>query len=287
MLGAISYIRVPATVPPVGAVENPSLHEVMGTLRGLFVPLLGKKPDTTRLANGSPIPILMYHYIRDNVDQTTDPLGYGLSVPPAELDRELQYLAKNGYTTVTLDQVARGEYGKKSVALTFDDGYKDFISEAYPLLEKYGFTATAYIITGRLNDPRHLSRDDIVYLANRGIAFGSHTVGHVNLAHQSAENLSRELVASKATLSDLINKPITALSYPSGQYNAAVVQAAHNSGYTTAVTTVEGTADPSSDLLRLARIRIRRGISVTEFARLLTKTATVQSPISTDRVPGS
>lgn len=267
ILGAISYIRIPRVIPPVGEVSNPSLSGVLTSLRNLFVPLFEKKTDIKN--NGQPLPILMYHYIRNNVDQTADPLGYGLSVTPAEFLQQLRYLSQNGYTTITMDQVAVGDYGDKAVALTFDDGYKDFISEAYPLLESYGFTATVYVITNRLNDSRHLSEDDVVFLANRGIAFGSHSVTHSNLARQSGADLRRELEVSKKTLSELIDRPVTALSYPAGQYTDAVVDQARASGYTSAVTVVEGIADPSHDPFRLPRIRIRRDSSIKEFARKL------------------
>lgn len=284
LLGAVSYIRTPQALPPLGEVSNPNLRDVMATLRGLFIPLFGNKSASTN-ADGDPLPILMYHYIRDNVDQNADPLGYGLSVPPDEFEAQLRYLSQNGYTTVTMEQVARGQYGPKSVALTFDDGYQDFISEAYPLLEQFGFTATVYIITNRLQDSRHLSEDDIVYLANRGIAFGSHSVTHSNLTRQSSADLRQELLDSKTTLSRLTDKEVTALSYPAGQYTEDVVTVAREVGYATGVTVVEGTADPRADQFRLARIRIRHSLSQREFSRKLTQTAVSHPPTGTDRSP--
>lgn len=266
LLGALSYVRVPVVASSAAPKDN-GLQNVMDTLRGLFVPLFGTSKDT--VLNADPLPILMYHYVRDNVSQVDDPLGYGLSMPPAEFAKQLQYLADNGYTTVTMSQVVRGDYDAKSVALTFDDGYKDFISEAYPLLERYDFTATVYVISGRLQDSRHLAPTDIVYLANRGIEIGSHSVNHLNLTRQSADGLAQELSNSQKTLSNIINKPVTALSYPAGQHDNKVIEAAHKLGYTSAVTVVEGRADPAADLMRLSRIRIRRSMSEAEFARKL------------------
>lgn len=288
LLGAISYVHAPASLPPVGEAESPSLKDVLSSLRSMFVPLVGPSTTPTVQANNTdPVPILMYHFVRDNVNQVADPLGYGLSVPTKEFAQQMQYLADNGYATVTMDAVARGEYGAKSVALTFDDGYKDFITDAYPILERYNFTATVFIITSRLNDVRHLSSDDIVYLANRGISFGSHSVSHLNLANQSATNLHTELADSQKTLSALLNKPITAVSYPAGKYSAAVVSEATKVGYASGVTVEEGRADPSNDMMRLARIRMKRGITPQELGQLLTKSPVVVGPTDTNRAPSS
>ena len=286
LLGAISYVHAPASLPPVGD-GTTSLHDVISSLRSMFVPLVGSSTTPTTHANTEPVPILMYHFVRDNVNQVTDPLGYNLSVPTNEFAQQMKYLADNGYTPVTMDAISRGDYTAKSVALTFDDGYKDFITDAYPILEKYSFTATVFIITSRLNDKRHLSADDIVYLANRGIAFGSHSVSHLNLANQSSVNLRRELADSQKTLAALINKPITALSYPAGKYSAAVITEATTFGYTSGVTVEEGRADPSKDMMRLARIRMKRGITPKELGQLLTTSPVIVGPTDTNRVPSS
>ena len=288
LLGAISYVHAPTSLPPAGAADSPSLKDVLTSLRSMFVPLAGTTATpTVRADNTDPVPILMYHFVRDNVNQATDPLGYGLSVPTREFAQQMQYLADNGYTTVTMDAVARGEYGAKSVALTFDDGYKDFITDAYPILEQHNFTATVFIITSRLNDTRHLSPDDIVYLANRGIAFGSHSVSHLNLANQSATNLHTELADSQKTLVALLNKPITAVSYPAGKYSAAVVSEATKLGYTSGVTVEEGRADPSKDMMRLARIRMKRSITPQGLGQLMTQSPVIVGPTDTNRAPSS
>lgn len=276
--GTAAYLNGPKPPAMNGQPTDTNLNTLVGRLRNLFVPADKK----VSVVGEAPIPILMYHFVRDGVNPTTDQLGYNLSVPTAEFAEQMKYLSNSGYTAVTMSQVAKGEVPAKAVALTFDDGYADFGSEAYPILNNRNFTATVYVITSRLNDSRHLSPEDIVYLSNRGIEFGSHTVNHVNLAHQPDSVARDELAKSQKTLATLTGKPVTALSYPSGQYDQSTVRLAKQLGYTSAVTTVNGTADPSKDLYRLARIRIKRGITLNEFKALLKSTPVVVAPEITD-----
>ncbi|MDO8471969.1 MAG: polysaccharide deacetylase family protein [bacterium] len=220
------------------------------------------------LQNNQPVPILMYHFIRDNVDEVADSLGYRLSVPEAEFRAQMSYLKQQGYTTINFDSFLSGHYPAKSVILTFDDGYRDFRDVAYPVLKQNGFTATTFVITGRLKDPNHLNATDVQFLAANGIEIGSHSVSHINLSNANRAKLRAELNDSRATLEQLINRPVVALNYPAGQYNDLTVEMAGRAGYEVAVTTNEGIASPNN-MLTLPRVRIRRGISIAEFAALL------------------
>ena len=168
-------------------------------------------------ANNEDVPVLMYHFIRDGVSAEEDPTGYNLSVPSVEFASQMQYLADNGFTTINFEDFLAGKYPKKSIILTFDDGYFDFREVAFPILEKHKFTATVYVITDRFNDPNHLSEEDIKYLSNRGIEIGSHSVSHVNLTNSSRYDLRQELLGSRQDIEKLIGQAVINFSYPAGQ----------------------------------------------------------------------
>ncbi len=98
------------------------------------------------------IPILMYHYVRV-VTNPRDIIGKNLSVTPALFAQQMQYLADHGYTTLTLHDIYCILTGAellpaKPIALTFDDGYLDFYTHAWPILKEHNFNSTSYIITG-------------------------------------------------------------------------------------------------------------------------------------------
>lgn len=216
-----------------------------------------------------PIPILMYHYVRDNVDKNNDRLGYDLSVPPNEFEQHLKLFKQKGLKSVSLQNVVDGEYDEKSVVLTFDDGYKDFILEAYPLLEKFGYKATIFIIANKIGQSGFLTEDDVIFLANRGFEIGSHSENHANLTNSNNEQLETEVKGSKEALENLTEQKITVFSYPSGQYNKHVSEAVDYFGYNAAVTTDNALAVPNKGLFTLARKRVKRGLSENDLLWLL------------------
>jgi peptidoglycan/xylan/chitin deacetylase (PgdA/CDA1 family) len=114
-------------------------------------------------AQGFPIPVLMYHYIRE-YHFSKDPTGNQLSVSPNSFDQQMQYLVSHGYTPISLDTMYGILSGKASVAgkpivLTFDDGYIDFYANAYPILKKYGFHAVSFVPTRFVGRPEYVSME--------------------------------------------------------------------------------------------------------------------------------
>src|SRR5207253_7977146 len=130
--------------------------------------------------------ILMYHYVRVN-PRASDRLGADLSVTPAHFAAQMKWLAANGFHTVTLDDltaaIVEGEpLPSRPVILTFDDGYEDFYTAAYPILEEYRFKATSFVITGKVGWGGYLTWDQMRKMQASGLVqFESHTVNHVQL----------------------------------------------------------------------------------------------------------
>ncbi len=216
------------------------------------------------------VPILMYHYIRVNPDPS-DRLGFSLSIPPAEFDRQMRYLAEDGYGTVSFDQIydSSQPLPEKPILLTFDDGYADAYTAAFPVLQRYGFQATFYVVTDFVGRPGYLTVEQIREMAAAGMSFGSHSVSHLSLTTLSAERLERELSQSRTQLESLLERPVLDLCYPLGRFNQPVRQAVERAGYRSATTTEYGFASSGGDQLLLPRIRIWGGLILRNFASLI------------------
>jgi peptidoglycan/xylan/chitin deacetylase (PgdA/CDA1 family) len=232
-------------------------------------PVPTPKPGTVTAA-----PILMYHYVRELPPNTTDHLGYGLSIAPKLFEDELAYLAGAGYTSVSMEDlvshITRGTpLPPKPIVLTFDDGYSDFYMAAWPLLKKYGFGATAYLVVDFLGKPGYLSWQQTQELRDSGIEIGAHTLDHVDLAIQGLPQARRQIFDSRQILQQRLNAPVNTFAYPSGRYTTSTVKLVGEAGFSSAVTTAFGERHTTANLLTLARIRVSGGISMLNFIKNL------------------
>jgi len=212
--------------------------------------------------------ILMYHYIRDGVDPKKDPIGYGLSVTPQQFEAQLAALSAAGYTGLTMSQYSAGQATAKSVMLTFDDGYEDFYTTAWPLLKKYHFTATAYIISGKIGG-NYMTWDQLRELHAAGIEIGAHTVNHIDLSKASEAVQHSEIFNSKQTIEAQVGAPVVSFCYPSGKYTATTEALVKQAGYTSATTTHPGSVRPSDDPDALNRVRINPDLTPTGLLNLI------------------
>lgn len=178
------------------------------------------------------IVVLMYHSInrekRVNI----------LRVPHEKFAAEMKWLYDNGYHTLSLDELYAAAMGskkvpEKSIVLTFDDGYRDNYQSAFPILKKYHFKATVFMITGEINDTKngYLTADELKEMDANGFAVESHTVTHPDLSTLSYKRQYRELYNSKVTLEKLLGHPVLDFAYPSGEYNSKTLAAAKKIGY--------------------------------------------------------
>jgi peptidoglycan/xylan/chitin deacetylase (PgdA/CDA1 family) len=215
----------------------------------------------------------MYHYIRIN-PVASDLAGFNLSVTPTDFADQMAYLARNDFTTVTMAQVRAyvrdgTPLPPRAIALTFDDGYDDAYSAARPVLEQYHMTATFYIITGFLDTPRYLTWDQVVALDREGMEIGSHTVHHPALPTLGLALRRFEIASSRAGLEQHLGHPVLDFCYPGGELSAAVEATVKESGYLSATTTESGRARRGDDPLRLPRLRIWGGETLSQFVRVL------------------
>ena len=194
--------------------------------------------------------VLMYHAIGSPVPE--DVQGrYNLS--PHSFERQMARLADSGVLVVPLQE------GREGVAITFDDGYRDNLTRALPVLERHSFPFTIFIATGlvRSGNPLYLSSADVKLLAMHPlVSIGAHGDSHSRLTQLSDVDLAAELTGAKSWLENITGKPVTSLSYPHGAVDARVRAAAAAAGFALACTSEFGANDAGRDSLALRRLDI-------------------------------
>lgn len=263
--------------------DEPNGLIVARTLRP--VPSLGPAPQQLVLAELSPkrapvplgpvtyVPILYYHYIRINPNPR-DRVGFGLSTPPAAFRAQMQYLADHGFHVVSLHQAVvaiKNHSGLpvRPVVLTFDDGYADFYTAAVPILQSHGFTATSFVVSGRMGWAGFMTPSQVVAADGMGFTIGAHTVDHVALAAQPPARATWEMKQSKLMLEELLGHPVLDFAYPYGSFNAYDVAQARILGFETAASTMYSSVHSAGQLYELSRMRIGGGLPLSAFARVV------------------
>jgi peptidoglycan/xylan/chitin deacetylase (PgdA/CDA1 family) len=201
------------------------------------------------------VPILAYHKVGDTEE--------AYSVSPPDFERQMRWLAENGYTAVSLDELvahltAGAPLPGRPVVITFDDGYADNYAAALPILKKYGLKATMFVVTDFLDERPYMTWDEVKALRKAGMAIGSHTLGHRDLTGLPADERARDVAMSKEGLEWRLDAPVRYLAYPFGRYDAATEAALKTAGYKGAVGTVLGLNKPGDDVYALKRINIPR-----------------------------
>jgi peptidoglycan/xylan/chitin deacetylase (PgdA/CDA1 family) len=236
----------------------------------LIVAELSPKKAPVPLGPVTYVPILYYHYIRINPNPR-DRLGYSLSTPPAMFRAQMQYLANHAFHVISLHEAVvavKNHSGLPSrpVVLTFDDGYADFFTTAIPILQSYGFTATSFVISGRMGWGGFMTPSQVVAADGMGFTIGAHTVDHVALAAQTPARATWEIKQSKLALEQLLGHPVVDFAYPYGSFNQYDMTQAKSLGFETACSTMYGTVHSAGQLFELSRMRIGGGLPLTYFA---------------------
>jgi len=206
------------------------------------------------------VPILMYHYV-EYVKDKGDTIRQSLDTTPYTLEQEIITLKDAGYTFMTQRELASVLDGTrplpaKPILLTFDDGYRDFYTDAYPILKKYQVKATEYLIAGFTGRPNNMTADQIKEIAAGGLVeFGAHTVHHTWLKGLSLKVLAYEVTESKKMIEELIGQPVVSFAYPYGSFDVAAVSSVAQAGFTSAVSTVPGIDQPQTHRYFLYRLR--------------------------------
>lgn len=191
------------------------------------------------------ISILLYHRIAQVSDQHD---SRGLAVPPRLFERQMSYLHRAGYRCISLREAVRCRreglrQPRKGFVLTFDDGYRDLYTNAWPILDRFGFTATVFLVAGRVGSQSDwegqrgtsavplLSWTEGREFARLGLTFGSHTLTHPRLTLLNDERAMREIRQSKAIIEDHLGVQVDLFSYPYANFDARIQRMVAESGY--------------------------------------------------------
>jgi peptidoglycan/xylan/chitin deacetylase (PgdA/CDA1 family) len=209
--------------------------------------------------------ILTYHSI-SILSSKFDP--YDTSVSPDDFAAHMQYLHEDGYQVVRLSDAIRAmRRGRalppKAVAITFDDGYRDNYTEAFPVLSHYGFPATIYLVAdcvggaavwdGETGSQLPLMTwEEAREMQDAGIEFGSHTRTHAALPTLPPQDAKREICASKHIIEDKLGSPVQTLAYPYEQFDQQALEIAEACGYLAAC----GSSQMEENYFNLWRVEI-------------------------------
>jgi peptidoglycan/xylan/chitin deacetylase (PgdA/CDA1 family) len=249
------------------------LHRVTkGPALALAVVALAPHGHAARRPLPAAVPILEFHVIGDPAPGAPTP---GLYDPAPAFRAQLAWLAHNGYTAVTLDEVFRSwrsggwlPLPPRPVVLSFDDGYPQDVTVALPALRRRGWRGVLNLQIGNLVPKR------VRELIDAGWEIDAHTFSHPDLTTVGASQLTREVAGSRRWLQAVFGVPADFFCYPYGRYDRTVVGAVERAGYLGAETEVPGAASASADPYTLPRLEVLRDSGVSGLAALLAQAKT-------------
>lgn len=198
------------------------------------------------------IPVLNYHSI------TVDP-GNRATITPEKFEEQMMYLAENGYTTLSLQQFTDVLEGKESapdkpVLLTFDDGYADNYTHAYPLLKKLGFRATLFMSPGMVDDGYFLNWEQAAEMHEAGWDIQPHGMTHPHLPRLNKEKQLHEITEARHQIEQKLGTTADIFCYPYGEFNNTTLSILKDHGFRYAFTIDQGVTTPAQSALKLKRI---------------------------------
>ncbi len=216
-------------------------------------------------------PTIQYHKIDD---PTRDVKIRGAYMAPRRFARQMSYLKRNGFSFYTASEFVtyfaeNGHFPERGICLTFDDGWKDNYTNAFPVIKALGIKATIFLIPsliGTITDvatadgegPReHLSEANIREMSAAGIEFGSHSLSHKLFDRIEEAEIAEEVVESKKYIENLLQKDCRVFAYPAGFYTPFAQSALKTVGYIGAFTTIYG-PETQPDIYALNRSEILR-----------------------------
>jgi peptidoglycan/xylan/chitin deacetylase (PgdA/CDA1 family) len=219
------------------------------------------------------IPILMYHSISDSDESSIHPY-YRTSTSPAVFAQHMKFLHDNNYQVVGPSEAvalmgASELGGAQPVVITFDDGFENFYTQAFPILNQYGFGAIMYLPTAHIgpvqqqfNGKQCMSWSQVRELRAAGIEFGSHTVTHPQLKFLDDAAVEDEVRTSKEVIEQELGCTVTSFAYPYAfpetdrAFTHRLASTLEGAGYENGVSTIIGTADRNGDRYFMKRLPV-------------------------------
>jgi len=216
--------------------------------------------------------ILLYHDL-DSIDfpnEKTNLATRGTIVTANQFESQIKYLAENNYESISIKDyfgyiTQKKQLPSKKIIITFDDGHYSNYHVALPILLKYKFKAIFFIIASRINQPYHLSEDQIIDMANKGMEIASHGLTHKYLLHMDHNEIWHELLESKWILESVVKQSINYFAFPGGHYNENVLKLLKRAGYKGACSCLQGKNAIKTNPFLLKRIEIRGNVTNNKF----------------------
>jgi peptidoglycan/xylan/chitin deacetylase (PgdA/CDA1 family) len=231
------------------------------------------------------VPVLMYHMVSDDISGTR---LSKVRVSQKRFRAQMAYLHAMGYHTITMEEWLNYRHGNgacpsKPIIITFDHGYGNFYTTAWPILRSYGFKPVVFLVTkyiGGVNlwdrakgEPEEplLSIEEIKALAASGIEFASHSHAHEDLTQLPLSAVESDVRASKSVLEGALGIEVSSFSYPYGKENSQVRWAVREAGFQAACVMRPGDNDEAVDPFQLNRIMIKQNDTLFDFKIKLKK----------------
>jgi peptidoglycan/xylan/chitin deacetylase (PgdA/CDA1 family) len=230
----------------------------------------------------------MYHSISDDQEKELHPY-YRINTSPEIFKDHMNYLRENNYKVINLRNIKEYYYlenvsSAKPIVITFDDGYRDFYTSAFPLLQKLNFTASIFLPTSfighsdsKLRGKEHLTWNEVRELSRAGMSFGSHTVTHPQLATMAKEEVEDEIKLSKVIIEDKLGQSIDIFSFPhkfpeaDKTFKKLLSDLLKKYGYKYGVSTRIGMTSKEDDIYFMKRIPINSGDDISFFQAKLNR----------------
>ena len=220
----------------------------------------------------------MYHHV-NSAPPPADIYEAALTTTDVDFWRQLAYLRCAGYGAITIGQLFDGMYNgaplpARPVVLTFDDGYADAYTNAFPALRWHGLVGSFSIVTGYVDIPFYVTWGQVIEMANAGMEITAHSVTHEDLNISRDDIVYYQAVESKKALEANIGRPVNYFTYPSGEpflrgspaRQQRVVQILQESGYHGALAIKNGALQDPRNPFALSRIRVHNGVDILKFA---------------------
>ena len=212
--------------------------------------------------------ILLYHSVGEH-DCKNDKMG--LSVPTDIFYMQMKYLKDNGFHVISLPELINkiknnAVFPDKSIAITFDDGYRNVLTKALPIINNFSFHVTVFInvyfIEKKISSDFYWKRwdilnwEEVLELHRNGIHIGSHALSHRRLSDLNTQELEQEVFISREHIEGRIKDRVDTFSYPHGSFNRAVKDVLKKNNFTSSCTSIEGNIGLRPDIFALRRTEI-------------------------------
>ncbi len=243
----------------------------------IIIPLKEENKGGLAIDGYQAVPILSYHHFAENCKSH-------LCISSHIFDQQMKYLKNNGYRVITMRELLgfmqyRHAIPKRSIIITIDDGYRSAYDIAYPVLKKYGFTATLFIYTDYVGVSKSsITWDQLREMEADGFGVGSHTISHCDLTKKMTgeqyqdylARIKREIFDSKQIIDKELRQDTFCFAYPYSRYDASVLDLCEQAGYKIGVTVDRGGNAFFKDPLVLDRNQILKSYMYAFIANLKT-----------------